>query len=613
MSYSWDAILKNVAHVLSDAAKVEIDVRDLVTPPDDKLGDLAFGCFKLAKAKGKSPADIAKEIAAAVGTGDHSIASATAAGPYVNITLQTGDLIDRVVKDVEAMENFGAVEDGTGKHVMLEYAQPNTHKEIHVGHFRNLILGSSLALILKSASWDTVTASYHGDVGAHVAKCLWLFVRKGASHAKVAAPKKKKKDPVVAPVSPDVLAEETLKNLTENAVADMLKAVSKEDKTGKYLGALYAEASKVLEENPDWKTEVSEVQKKLEAGDKAWSTLWQETRRWSLVEIDRIFQELGVAIDRKYLESEVVNEGQKIVDELIKKGIARESQGAIIVDLEEQKLGVFLIRKSDGTSLYATKDLALAKLKLKEYPKLDRSLMLVDNRQSLYFKQLFATLKLMGLTQSMEFVGYEFVTLKSGAMSSREGNIVTLQDFRDEVLAYATKTTQERHADWTDGKVAHTAWCLTMGGIKFGMLRQDSDKIYVFDVQQALAFDGATGPYVQYAATRLGSILRKAVGNPFSGGKTTLTALTEPSEKRLALTIAAFPGVVRRAAAELRPAFVAQWCLDMATRSNEFYRDVKVLESAPEQKAARLRLVAASRTVLERGLSFLGIPVPEEM
>jgi arginyl-tRNA synthetase len=618
MLYSWDAVLRTVSRLLSDAAKVEVDVKELTTPPNPDLGDLAYGCFKLAKQLGKSPVEIAKDVTAAfsraIGPGDETVASAEAAGPYVNIRLNPGAFVLRVVKDIETRKEYGAVDLGRGKRLMLEYAQPNTHKEIHVGHFRNLILGSSLALMLRRASWDVVPVSYHGDVGAHVAKCLWLFVRKGASSVKQKASKRKKTDPAFVPISEDAWAEHLLQHLTEETVQAMLKAVPKEQRTGKYLGSLYSESTKVLEENPEWKTEVSTVQQKLEAGEKAWSVLWQETRRWSLTEMERLFQDLGMKIQRQYLESEVVDQGQKIVDDLLAKGVARESQGAIIVDLEEQKLGVFLIRKSDGTSLYATKDLALAGLKLREFPNLDRSLILVDNRQSLYFKQLFATLKLMGISLPTEFVGYEFVTLKTGAMSSREGNIVTLQDFRDEVFSYALEETRTRHPDWTDGRVQHTAWCLLMGGIKFGMLRQDSDKLYVFDMAQALAFDGATGPYVQYAATRLASILRKAGWKPGKDADgAELVGLTHPSEKRLAMVLAMYPAAVARAAEELKPSIIAQWCLDAATRVNEFYHDVNVLDSAPEVKEGRLRLVAAARSVLEDGLGLLGIPVPEEM
>jgi arginyl-tRNA synthetase len=366
-----------------------------------------------------------------------------------------------------------------------------------------------------------------------------------------------------------------------------------------------------MEARPDAKEKTSAVLLALESKDPVWTKLWLETRRWSLVEFSELFDELGVQIERQYLESEVVDEGQKMVDDLLQKGVAKESQGAIVVDLEDKKMGVFLIRKSDGTSLYATKDLALAYLKHREYPKLDRSIVLVDSRQSLYFRQLFETLKMMGYPVATEHVGYEFVTLKSGAMSSREGNVVTYQSFRDELLKKTREETLKRHADWNEGKIHYASWALAMAAVKFGMLRQDPEKIFTFDLEQALSFEGDTGPYVQYAAVRLGSILKKAGGAPVDG--VDFSALKEPSEKQLALALARFEDVVRKAAHELSPGMIAQWCVETAQLSNAFYRDVKVVDAPEPERSARLRLVQATRTVLSQGLEILGIPVPEEM
>ncbi|MEN9558155.1 MAG: arginine--tRNA ligase [Candidatus Parcubacteria bacterium] len=318
-------------------------------------------------------------------------------------------------------------------------------------------------------------------------------------------------------------------------------------------------------------------------------------------------------IDRQYFESEVVDEGQRIVDDLLKKGVAKESQGAIVVDLEEKKLGVFLIRKSDGTSLYATKDLALAYLKQREYPALDRSILVVDNRQSLYFNQLFETLKQMGYPVALEHVGFEFVTLKSGAMSSREGNVVTYQSFRDEVLAKTRRETQTRHEDWPEEKRERMARAIAMAGLMFGMLRQDADRVFTFDVEQALSFEGDTGPYVQYAAVRLSSILRKAAASPEAASAEEGIAEPIAAEKALALVLAQFEDVCRRAAKELRPSIIAQWCVTAAQASNAFYRDVPVLDAPSPAREARLALVAAAHDVLVEALGLLGIPVPEEM
>lgn len=621
MTYTWEAIKQHVARKIAEASstddsKVEVGVEDLAKPPNAKLGDLAFGCFGLAKRFGKSPADIAKELEAKLGKGDHTIESVAAAGPYLNITLKTGDLVARIVQEVEHHTGkYGSTDDGQNRQVMIEYAQPNTHKEIHVGHLRNLVLGASLAKLLQANGWKVVTASYHGDVGAHVAKCLWFLVRSHSGSVPQPKHKKAKKgEPEVPAMDAEKWTESVLATLDEEMADAILLAIPKDKRTGHYLGQLYAESSKLLEENPDWKTQVSQVQRDLEAKKPAWMKVWQETRRWSVAEMAKVFQELGVTIDRQYFESEVVDAGQRIVDELLKSKIAKPSQGAIVVDLEHEKLGVFLVRKSDGTSLYATKDLALAKLKFEEYPKLERSLHVVDFRQSLYFKQLFRTLELMGVKKPLEYVGYEFLTLKSGAMSSREGNVVTYESFRDEVVGFAKGETLKRHEDWPDGKIEHVAWCLAMGGLKFGMLRQDSEKIITFDLEKSLSFDGDTGPYVQYAVTRLKSILRKADWKPETGVEAgDRLQLTEPAEKRLAIQLADFPTVVKVAGASLNPSGLAQWCLATATAANEFYRDVKVLEAPFGVKQARLQLVASAASVMILGLDLLGIPVPEEM
>lgn len=601
MTYAWDSILTHVARRMSDVANTRVESSHLIAPPDPNFGDLTFSCFKIAKEQKKSPADIAKFLAEQLMKvkKDPLIESAVAVGPYLNVTLQHGETVTRIVEEVELKKTeYGTSNEGKKRQLMLEYAQPNTHKEFHVGHLRNLVLGNALARILTHTGWKVVTASYHGDAGAHVAKCLWMLQRK------------------------------------RRGVGSGQQGL---EKTGKYLGELYAQATRLLDEKPELKEEVSDVQRKIEAGDKELTKLWKETREWSLVEFNKIFDDLGTRIHRQYFESEVVEDGQKIVDELLKKRIAKKSDGAIVVDLEADRLGVFLIRKSDNTSLYATKDLALAKLKAKEYPKLARSLILVDNRQALYCKQLFRALELMGVKLPHEFVGYEFVTLKSGAMSSREGSIVTYDTFCEEMMKFAREETWKRHPDWADGRVEQTAWAIAMGGIIYGMLKQDADKQIVFDLERALSFDGDTGPYIQYATTRLAAILKKASWNlkrvvpPAEMDLTTasgekgqnsnashelgnLRMLVDPVEKRLALQIARFPHVCFRAAQELKPHLIAHWCFAAAKLVNDMYRDVPVLAApSADLRAARLRLVAAAHTCLTLGLSILGMSIPDEM
>ena len=341
----WSNVKSHVAQRLSAASGVSVSPDDLVTPPRPELGDLAFGCFKLAKTLGKNPAEAAKDVAAKFGSADHLVASAEADGPFVNVKVNTGEFIHRMIRDVElAGAGYAATEDGRGKTIMLEYAQPNTHKEMHVGHLRNLVLGASLVKVLTHAGWKVIPASYHGDVGAHVAKCLWWFVEKSRDNGVGSSPAGA--DPSAsfgagsvrpgqgAKKPPKKIKEEPRSDamgLSEKEVDALLAAVPPEKRTGRYLGEMYTQASREFETHPENKETVSAVQKALESHDPIWNKLWLETRRWSLDEFAELFDELGVKIERQYLESEVVDEGQKIVDQLLAKNVAKASEGAIVV------------------------------------------------------------------------------------------------------------------------------------------------------------------------------------------------------------------------------------------------------------------------------------------
>lgn len=587
MQTLWQQWTSEIAKQVSQVLGETVDASEVVVPPDTKLGDFAVACFKYAKMKGTNPAALAKELVEKLQASRVEGMSFVAAGPYVNVLLDASAAVKRVVTEVSASgAAFGSVAVGEARQILLEGSNPNTHKEIHVGHLRHLIFGVALHRLLKANGYRVVSMGYHGDVGAHVAKCLWFLVRERQGNVKA---------------------------FSVERAEQLLASFSAAEQSSAYMGSVYTQSSRALEEQPDAKDEVSFVQQQLESHDAAWERLWMVTRDWCLAEMNAIFTRLGLQLDRQYLESEVVDRGQQIVDDLLANGVAKESQGAIIVDLEEVKLGVFLVRKSDGTSLYATKDLALAELKLKEYPDAHRSLILVDNRQMLYFKQLFETLRRIGVTPVPEFIGYEFVTLKSGAMSSREGNIVTYQSFEEEVKAFALREVQERHADWSVEKQKEVAWALALGGMKFGMLRQDSDKVFTFDLEQALSFEGATGPYCQYAITRLNSIIKKAeAGTSVEGGDEEV-AVVERAQKTLVLKIAQLPEKVAQAAKELRPSVMAQWCLEMAQEVSAFYRDVPVLSAVGAVREQRLALVKAAQTALSNGLELLGIPTPEEM
>ena len=349
MEYTIFKIKKQIIDLIAQAVGLDFDLDklEITVPPDSQMGDLAVPCFYLSKLTRQAPNKIAEELAGKINPGG-VIKDIKNLGPYLNFFIDPGVLAKSIIKEIQKQkDSYGALKLGQEK-IMLEYSQPNTHKEFHIGHLRNTVLGASLVNLLKFAGYKVMSVNYIGDVGAHVAKCLWAYDK---FHKDDALP---------------------------------------EDK-GKFLGQIYTEASQKLESNPEYKKEVDEILQKLEAGDpkafggasKKWLALWKKTRSWSLAGFDSIYKTLGVKFDQVFYESEVEKPGKKIVEELLKKGIAEKSEGAVIIDLEKYNLKKFLLLKSDGSSLYSTKELALAKLKFEKF-KIDKSLVVVDTRQSFW-------------------------------------------------------------------------------------------------------------------------------------------------------------------------------------------------------------------------------------
>ncbi|OGL88830.1 arginine--tRNA ligase [Candidatus Uhrbacteria bacterium RIFCSPLOWO2_02_FULL_51_9] len=600
---TWQQILSEVLKTVNKTLGVTIDPAQVAIPPDSKFGDIAIPCFSFASAKGgsssggKAPGVIAKEWAEKLSattvfplTKGGLIESVHASGPYVNITLNAAAVADIVLQKSAGKPSFAKA--SAGKRVMIEYSQPNTHKEFHVGHLRNATLGAALVNLYRKSGYQVKAANYIGDVGAHVAKCLWALTK---FHAKEKPPKG---------------AEGSAKG-----------------GRGAWLGKLYVEGHVKTEADETAKEESKEILRKLEAGDKKLTALWKKTRAWSLQQFKDIYKDLGVTFDVWYFESAVENPGKKIVKELLKKKIARISEGATIVDLEKDKLGVFLVLRTDGTSLYSTKDLALAQEKFKKY-KLDESIYVVDNRQSQYFKQLFRTLELMGFKKKMAHVAYEMVTTSGGAMSSRAGNVIRYEEVRAEVEARLQKETKTRHPDWSAKKVAGVAHSIMLGALKFMMLQHDPSKVVVFNMDEALAFDGYTGPYIQYSYARIASILRKAPHLSLRGGHQADEAtpsgllrrarndeqlLTEPEAKRLLLMLARFLDTVEEARVTYNPAVLCRYLYETAKSFTDFYSKHKVLCDDPHQRAARLMLCQATQDTLQAGMDILGIPWLGEM
>lgn len=538
----------------------------LSAPPKAEYGDLSFPCFQLAKGMGRNPAEIATEIAAKIGPSP-LISRIHAVGPYVNFVFDTDAFAAHAVKDILTQKTrYGKGATGKGKRVMVEYANLNTHKDVHIGHIRNFTVGQSAVEILRANGYEVVPVSYINDLGNNVAKCIWGLVN----------------------IYPDVEPEGDKLNFLDTAYVEGVAAVENDDAK---------------------RAEVSQIQRELENMEGPHVALWKKTHKWSMDGLKEVFAEFGLELDKIYLEHDFIEESHEIVKKLLTDGVAKMSEGAAIVDLEAEKMGVNLLRKTDGTLLYNAKDLALALHKEADYHA-DRSMYVIDVRQALAMKQLAATLKKMGFAREVVHLGYDFVTLPEGAMSSRKGTAIRWSHVRDTMMQKLVESIRARHADWKEKQIQKTAHALLFTSIKFGMLKQDPDKVITFSMEEAMATEGFTGPYVMYTVARISSVLKKA---GIKTGKEVLS-VKHPLERALVFALARYPEVVLQAGLQLKASVITQYAFEIAQTYSRYYESVRILEEDDVSgTAGRLALCSAVRQVLTNALALLGIAVIEEM
>lgn len=552
--------------------ELALKTEDFVIPPDSKMGDLSLLCFNLAKKLGKNPSEIAKEIAARFQVKPGTIIEIVQAiGPYVNFTFKTDILAKLVLMEIKKQKNkIGESSFCAKQTILIEYPSNNTHKEVHVGHLRNICLGNALVELLKEVGCQVIPINYINDFGAHVARCLWGLQK---FHGKERPPKNKQK----------------------------------------WLGQIYAEASSYLRNHPEAKNEVDEYLEKLENREKAVWKMFLATRGWSLKGFRTIFKEMGVKHKITFYEKDVKETGQKMVDELLKKKIAQVGEGgAIIVNLEKDGLDTGLLRKSNGSGLYLTSDLGLAKIKAQKFSDITESINLTGTEQNFYFKQLFKILELAGFKYKMMHLSYELVTRPEGKMSSRLGNVILYEDLRDEALSLAEKETQKRHVDWSAVKIKKIARALALGAIKFSMVKIGPHQAITFDTKEALSFEGFTGPYLQYSLARINSIIRKNKNEKIKNQN--FQILNNNYEKNLLLKLAGLDEAIKLSAEKNDPSQLAKYLYNLVKTFSDFYEHCPVLKAeTADLQAARLELVKATKIVLEKGLNILGVPIIKEM
>jgi len=497
---------------------------------------------------------------------------------YLNLYYDSDVFAKRVIDEVlDQGDRFGCGH-STEKMIMVEFSQPNTHKAFHVGHLRTMFLGSSICEILEFSGNNVIRANYIGDIGLHVIKWLWNYLNFHSEE--------------VPPI---------------------------EGKT-QWMGGLYAEAVKMIDDNPEYETQVREYYKLWDEKDPEILALWKKTRQWSLEAFNEVYELLGIKFDKVYFESELEEPGKEIVKQLINNGIAQDErpEGAVIVDLDailgtEEKYRVLVILRSDGTSLYPTKDLPLAIMKFSEF-NLDRSIYVIDVRQSLYMNQIFKILDLMGNKWAKDcyHLAYEIVNLPGNVtIASREGTVVLLEDLISEAEKRAFKIVENKNTELDERIKKDIAQKVAIGAIIYSFLSRDNTKVITFNWKAAMDVNGQAAPYIQYAAVRANSILRRV---QFSIPKSdNIGYKLSVDEVELIDLLARFPQEVQRSAKDLRPILIANYSFEVARAFSNFYNKCPVLSADDKTKDFRLRLVAGTKQVIINSLNLLGIKVPEVM
>ena len=562
--------MDNKQLIASELAKV-IDSLDqsaisnlLEQPKSSDLGDIAFPAFSLAKVERKAPQAIAADIAEKIDPSHFEKVVAT--GPYVNFFLNKAKISDQVIKEViKEGADYGQQNEGQGGNITIDLSSPNIAKPFSVGHLRSTVIGDALSNIFRKMGYNTIKINHLGDWGKQFGLLMVAYKKWGNKEA-----------------------------VEANPIDELLQ--------------LYVRINAEIENDPALDEEGRLWFKKLEDGDPEATELWQWFRDESLVEFNRIYELLGVEFDSLNGEAfynDKMDEAVKILED---KGLLKESKGASIVDLDDVNLPPAMIKKSDGATLYITRDIATAMYRARTY-NFVKNVYVVGQEQSNHFRQLKAVLKKMGFDWSDDMIHVDFglVTKNRQKLSTRKGNIILLEPTLQEAISRAKAQIEEKNPNLENKEaVAHA---VGVGAVKFYDLKTDRRNGYDFDLEAMVSFEGETGPYVQYAYARIQSILRKADFKPSLDANYNLN---DAESWDIIKLLQDFARVVKRAADNFEPSLIAKYAISLAQAFNKYYAHTRILDENPERDS-RLALSYTTAVVLKEALRMLGVEAPEKM
>ena len=541
------------------------------TPADSKMGDYAFPCFKLAKILRKAPPMIAKSIAEDIRE-DSVFERVESVNAYVNMFISKEEFAKEVVDEViEKGDDYGRSDIGAGKKVIVEYSSPNIAKPFHIGHIRSTVIGNSIYKIYDFLGYDTMRINHLGDYGTQFGKMICAYRRWG------------NKDDVI---------KEPIKSLL----------------------SYYTKFHEEAEKDPSLEDEARAIFTRLEKGEPEEVELWQWFRDESLKEFNRVYEMLGITFDSYNGESFYSDKMPRFVNELKESGLLIEDDGAQIVKLDEYGLPPALITKSDGSTLYITRDIAAAVYRKETYD-FYKNIYVVASQQNLHFQQWIKVIELLGYEWANDCVHVPFglVSMEEGTMSTRQGRVIFLEDVLNRAVEQTKKIIVEKNVNTEN--IDETAREVGIGAVVFNELSNYRIKDYVFSWDKVLNFEGETGPYVQYTHARACSILRNAGEEIQANAKEGFDAkyITSESAHRLMKLIYEMPEVIVEAGEKYEPSVVTRHIVDIAQAFNKFYHDEHILVDNEDEKTAKVALVTAAKTAIKNGLGLLGMKAPEKM
>lgn len=540
----------------------------LEVPPQIEMGDLAFPCYLLAKTWRRSPQEIALELTASIQKHSASFVQATAVGAYVNLKLNREHYGAQLLSSLEEKQNT-EIEIGAGQRIVIDMSSPNIAKPFGVGHLRSTVIGAALYRIYEAAGYEAIRINHLGDWGTQFGKLITAYLRWG--------------DP---------------EQLKQNPIGESLR--------------VYIQFHEEVQQAPELEDEAREWFAKLEQGDAQAIELWQYFVEVSIESLQPMYQRLGVEFDYVLGESFYNDKMPAVIEQLQSKRLLVESDGAQVVRLDEHQLPPCLILKSDGTTIYPTRDLATA-IYRKEVMGADQLVYVVGGEQSLHFKQVFEVLHKMGYTWAKDCIHVSFGLMKVDGkkMSTRKGKVVFLEEVLDEAVEQARRIIAEKSPNLPDKE--RVAEQVGIGAIIFGDLKNNRQNEIDFSLQQAVTFEGETGPYIQYTYARIQSILRKVTEKKSALDPTISNNLWSNESWALLVHLSTYTQQLERAATQHEPSILARYIIEMAKLFNQFYNKDRIVDAPVELQNQRIALTLQTGLYLKRVMTLLGIDTPAQM